>query len=149
MDLSQDEFNILGGLVFIGNRGNSDLVPGRWQRLENVFLCHLHPINTTLTLVTVGLQMPPFEKNLLSIFLTDLIPLLSRSVVSDSLQPHRLYTNHQAPLSMGFSRQEYWSELPFPSPGIEPRSSALQVDSLLSEPPGKGLAGTKVRPMHG
>ena len=42
---------------------------------------------------------------------------------------------------MGFSRQEYWSELPFtspgdlPNPGMEPRS-ALQVDSLPSEPPG-------------
>ena len=50
---------------------------------------------------------------------------------------------HQAPLSIGFPRQEYWSGLPFPSPGdlpdpeIEPRSSALQVDSLPSEPPGK------------
>ena len=49
----------------------------------------------------------------------------------------------QAPLSMGFSRQEYWSGLPFPSPGtlphpsIEPQSPALQADSLLSEPPGK------------
>ena len=49
----------------------------------------------------------------------------------------------QAPPSTGFSRQEYWSELPFPSPGdlpdpgIKPRSPALQVDSLLSEPPGK------------
>ena len=44
---------------------------------------------------------------------------------------------------MGFSRQEYWSELPFPSPGdlpnpgIEPRSPALQADALSSEPPGK------------
>ena len=44
---------------------------------------------------------------------------------------------------MGFSRQEYWSGLPFPSPedlpnlGIEPGSSALQTNSLLSEPPGK------------
>ena len=51
------------------------------------------------------------------------------------------YIARQAPLSMGFSRQEYWSGLPFPSPGnpskpgIEPRSTALQVDSLLSEPP--------------
>ena len=42
---------------------------------------------------------------------------------------------------MGFSRQEYWSGLPFPSPGdlpdpsgIEPRSPALQADSILSEP---------------
>ena len=50
---------------------------------------------------------------------------------------------HQAPLSMGFSRQEYWSGLLFPSPGYlpdpgtEPRSSALQADALTSEPPGK------------
>ena len=49
---------------------------------------------------------------------------------------------HQARLSMGFSRQEYWSGLPFPSPGdlpnpgIEPRSLALQADALTSEPPG-------------
>ena len=47
---------------------------------------------------------------------------------------------HQAPLSTEFSRQEYWSELPLPSPGdlpkpeIEPGSPALQADSLLSEP---------------
>ena len=41
---------------------------------------------------------------------------VSRSVVSDSLWPHRLYGACQAPLSMGFFRQEYWSGLPFPSP---------------------------------
>ena len=52
---------------------------------------------------------------------------------------------HQAPLSMGFSRQEYWSGSPFPSPGdlpnpeIEPRSPKLQADSLLSELPGKPM----------
>ena len=46
---------------------------------------------------------------------------------------------HQASLSMGFSRQEYWSGLPFPSPGylpnpgIEPGSPALQSDSLPTE----------------
>ena len=50
---------------------------------------------------------------------------------------------HQAPPSMGFSRQEYWSWLPLPSPGhlpdpgIEPRSPTLQADALTSEPPGK------------
>ena len=44
---------------------------------------------------------------------------------------------------MGFSREEYWSSLPFPSPedlpdpGIKPRSPALQADSLLTEPSGK------------
>ena len=49
---------------------------------------------------------------------------------------------HQAPLSKGFSRQEYWSGLPFPisrdlpDPGIEPRFPALQADTP-SEPPGK------------
>ena len=50
---------------------------------------------------------------------------------------------YQASLSMGFCKQEYWSGLPFPSPGdlpnagIEPRSPTLQADSLPSEPPRK------------
>ena len=49
---------------------------------------------------------------------------------------------HQAPLSMGFSRREYWSGLPFPSPGdlpdpgIKPRTPAIQADSLPTELPG-------------
>ena len=50
----------------------------------------------------------------------------------------------QVPLSMEFSRQDYWSGLPcppppadLPNPGTEPRSPALQADSLLTEPPGK------------
>ena len=52
---------------------------------------------------------------------------------------------HQAPLPMGFSRQEYWSGLPFPSPrdlpdpGIEPRFPALWADSLPTEPPGNSV----------
>ena len=56
---------------------------------------------------------------------------------------------HQAPPSMGFSRQEYWSGLPFPSPGdltdpgIEPRSPALPSDILPSEPPGKLVLSDK------
>ena len=50
---------------------------------------------------------------------------------------------HQAPLSIGFSRQKYWSGLPFPSPeglpdpGIEPRSPALQIGSEPTELQGK------------
>ena len=50
---------------------------------------------------------------------------------------------YQAPPSMGFFREEYWSGLPFPSPvdlpdpGIEPESPVLQADALTSEPPGK------------
>ena len=65
-----------------------------------------------------------------------------------SLSRVRLFANpwtvaYQAPPSVGFSRQEYWSRLPFPSPGdlpnpgIEPGSPALQADALPSEPPGK------------
>ena len=65
-------------------------------------------------------------KNLLSV---------SRSVISDSLRPYGL--------SMEFSRQDYWSGLPFLSPwdlwkpGIKPRSPSFQADSLPSELPGK------------
>ena len=53
----------------------------------------------------------------------------------------------QAPLSMGFFRQEYWNGLPFPSPGdlpdpwIETGSPTLQADSLQSEPPGDRVKG--------
>ena len=56
-----------------------------------------------------------------------------------------LTITRQAPLSMGFSRQEYWSGLPFsspgdlPDPGIELRSPALQVVSLPTEPPRKPI----------
>ena len=59
------------------------------------------------------------------------------SVVPNSLRPC------QASLSMGFSRQEYWSGMPFPTlgalpyPGIEPESPALEADSLPLVPPGK------------
>ena len=68
---------------------------------------------------------------------------VSHSVVSNSAQPHELHAACQGPLSMGFSRQEYWSGLSFPSPGdlpnsgTEPRSPKLQAHSLPSEPPGK------------
>ena len=60
----------------------------------------------------------------------------------------------QAPMSMEFSRQEYWSGLPFPSPGdlpdpgILPESPALQVDSLPSEPPGKPSKGMVKRKFY-
>ena len=70
----------------------------------------------------------------MKVLVTQLCPVLCK--LMDSVA-------HQAPLFMEFSRQEYWSGLPFPSPGyllnpgIEPRSSALQVDSLPCEPPGK------------
>ena len=65
------------------------------------------------------------------------------SVVSDSLTTWAVA--RQAPLSMEFARQEYWSGLPFPSPGdlpdpgVELKPPAFQADSLPSEPPGKPI----------
>ena len=63
------------------------------------------------------------------------------SVLSDPATPWTVAS--QGPLSMGFSRQEYWSgfQCPppgdLPNPGMEPGSPTMQVDSLLSEPSGK------------
>ena len=74
------------------------------------------------------------------------IKSVSRLVLSTSLQPHGLYVARQTPLSMGFSRQEYWGRLPFPSPGdphnpgVEPGFPVLQEDSLPSEPPRKPIS---------
>ena len=73
---------------------------------------------------------------------------VSRSVLSDSVTPWTVA--RQAPLSMGFPRQEYWSGLPFPPPGdlpnseIELGSPALWADSLPPEPPGKPIRKVKV-----
>ena len=80
----------------------------------------------------------------------DSFPLPSPRRVSEVTQSCPTLCNpwtvaHQAPPSMGFSRQEYWRGLPFPSlgdlpdPGIEPRSPTLQADALTSAPPGKPL----------
>ena len=70
-----------------------------------------------------------------------LLLLFSHYVMSDSAA---LWTvSHQAPLSMGFSRQEYWSGLPFPSPGdlpdpgIKPSFPALAGGFFTPGPPGK------------
>ena len=75
----------------------------------------------------------------------DFLTWLSTKVKVKSLSRVGLFATlwtiaHQALLSMGFSRQDYWSGLPFPSPGdlpdpgIEPRSPALEADALTSEP---------------
>ena len=61
---------------------------------------------------------------------------------------------YQAPLSMGFSRQEYWSGLPFPSPGdlpdpgIKPGSPTLEADALTSEPLGKPRGLSKCKSVY-
>ena len=71
------------------------------------------------------------------------VKVLVTSVVSASATPWTIAC--QAPLMTEFSRQEYWSGLPFPFPGdlpdpvIEPVSSALWADSLPSEPSGKAI----------
>ena len=62
--------------------------------------------------------------------------------------------SHQAPLSMGFSRQEYWDGLPFPSrgnlpdPGLKPGSPVLQGDSLLAKAPGKPSLAETLPQIH-
>ena len=67
--------------------------------------------------------------------------LITRWVVSNSCDP--MNCSRQAPLSMGFPRQEYWSGLPFPSPGdspdpgIEPKSSSMAGRFFTTEAPGK------------
>jgi len=79
---------------------------------------------------------------------------LDCSCISDSLWPHGLYVAHQAPLSMGFSRQKYCSGLPFPSPGDLPdtgikfRSPALQANSLPTEPPEKPHKWAQIVSVH-
>ena len=104
--------------------------PGIFGLLTNIS-CH---ISKSWKLISFYFWLPLFFVLLLCV---------SCSAVSNTLRPHGLYVAHQAPLAMEFSRQEYWSELPFPSPrdlpnpGIEPGSLSLQEDSLLFEPPGK------------
>ena len=94
--------------------------------------------HSTQELAMVGRTLP--ANGVHSTFLSGhILKVLSHSVVSDSSRPH--------PLSIEFSRQEYWSGEPFPFPGdlphrgIEPRSPALQADSLPSEAPGKPILG--------
>ena len=75
------------------------------------------------------------------IYMCVYVCVCTRSVMSDSAISWTVV--YKAPLSMGFTRQEYRSGQPFPSPGdllnpgIEPGSPALQAGSLLCEPPGK------------
>ena len=76
------------------------------------------------------------------LFLSEKVKMQSLSCVWLFAAPWLLSVALQDPLSMEFSKQEYWSGLPFPSPrdlsdpGIKPRSLALQADSLPSEPSG-------------
>ena len=79
----------------------------------------------------------------LAIYFTVLPLVLVKSLSRVRLFATPWMVAYQAPLSMGFSKQEYWSGLPFPSPGdlpdpgIEPGSPSFQADAVTSEPPGK------------
>ena len=106
-----------------------------------------------LTLWSVVSEPFPYCGNLKSavgnkyLELVGRVLLLSSSVVSNSFATPRTGA-HQAPLSTGFSRQEYWSELPFPTPGdlpdpaiepASPASPALAGGFFTTAPPGKLL----------
>ena len=103
--------------------------------MENQFLSlHYGDYNTIVLITTVTITDCESESEVVQSCLTLCDPV---------------DCSHQAPLSMGFSRQENWSGLPFPSPGdlpdlgIEPRSPALQADPLTSEPRGKPITDCK------
>ena len=98
---------------------------------------------------TIALTRQTFVGKVMSLLFnmlsTLVITFLPRSKVK-SLSCVQLFATpwtvaHQAPPSMGFSRQEYWNGLPFssprdlPDPGVEPRSPTLQAEALTSEPP--------------
>ena len=110
--------------------------------------------NIALTMWTFVNKVMSLLFNVCSRFVTAFlsrssISRVSRPVMSYSLWPLQTVANH-TPLSVGFSREEYWSKLPFPSPGdlpnagTEPRSPALQADSLPSEPSGASFQEASV-----
>ena len=101
----------------------------------------LDECNQPLMVATLPLFCYFISTLVISIYINTEVLSVSCSVVSDSATPWTVV--HQAPLSVEFSRQEYWNGVPFLSPGdlpdlgIKPRSPALQANSLLSEPPGE------------
>ena len=86
-----------------------------------------------------------YWKKVPSMWVSNLVLIMGKRLPVHGLSWRKVWKARQASLSMEFSRQEYWSGLPFPSagdlpnPGIEPRSPTLQADSLPSEPPGMSL----------
>ena len=105
--------------------------PLQYSDLENSMDCTVHGVAKCRT------RLSNFHFQLVHSCWCLVKVSVRRSVVSDSVTPWTVA--HQAPLCMEFSRQEYWSGLPFPSPGdlLNQGSSPglLQEDSLLSEPP--------------
>ena len=116
------------------------------------------PLTAFLSFTIFRLLKLMFTESMMSLPVINTVIILLRSLIKfistfvkvkvKSLSGIRLFATlwtiaHQAPPSVGFSRQEYWSGLPFPSPGnlpdpgIEPRSAAMQAGTLTSDPPGK------------
>ena len=102
----------------------------------------LNSVNDTAKLIYLPHEKANFYTDIPGLFIAKKVKVKSLSRVQLC---NRWTVAYQAPPSMGFSRQEYWSGLPFPSPGdlrhpeIELRSRALQADALPSEPPRKPL----------
>ena len=112
--------------------------------LQNLFILH----NWNSRLLDHHLLVSPTPQPLIttiplsaSMSLATLVKVKVKSLSCVQLFATAWTVAYQAPLSMEFSRQEYWSGLPFPSPGdlpdpgTETRSPALQADTLPSEPP--------------
>ena len=99
---------------------------------------HQHRLKTAQLILLIS-KISPKCIGKYNVHETKVIKIIKMSmlVVPDSVTPW--IEAHQTLLSMGFSRQEYWSGLPLPSPGdlphpgIEPRTPALQIDSLPTE----------------
>ena len=113
------------------------------QPKKLIYLKFLHPwISTWLTIVWTERWLLPIWSAVSSHHRN---PGMAFGFIADTWA-----ISHLAPLSLGFSRQEYWSGLPFsspgdlPGPGIKPESPALQADFLLSELPGEPTC--RVRP---
>ena len=107
-----------------------------WHNPQNLFRFHYFQVYSRMR-VCVCVDQCNFITYVASLTTTSTM-CASLPVMSNSVTPWTVV--HQATLSMGFSRQEYWSELPFPFPGDLPTpetktgSPPLQADSLLSEP---------------
>ena len=122
------------------------------KSLQNCFKAWLYPLSPHpsppllplgLTLITL---LSSFQTKLISSIDSPLPNSMKMKVKVKSLSTVRLSATpwtYQAPPSLGFCRQEYWSRLLFPSPGdlsnpgTEPRSPTLRADTLPSKPPGK------------
>ena len=122
--------------------GNSSLQNGRWYLQIMYLIRHAHPYIDVLQLNIKKTKQLKIDEGLEWLyFFRKVWMCYSLSRVWLFVTPETVA--HQTPLSMKFSRQEYWSRMPFPSPGhlphpgIKPGSPTLEAGSLPTEPPGK------------